>query len=231
MENLKEELKLLSTKEIKNILNNFNISFSNQSKSQLIDMVCDRYYDMKKYISYTYVRQLGHEGKDGRTFLARTEDGKECAVKIFKKDKGSKSIKREASLQMIAADYGISPHVIDYDAHGKYIVMEKLDTNLYDLFCEQKGQLTIPQQKAIIKLFKKLDKCGVFHMDPNPLNFMSKNGKWYVIDFGFSKLISEETDQRYGKNPNIKYMPLGFLLKLREIYQGSTLKYIEKYCK
>lgn len=230
MDNLLTELTELPIRDLKKIARKFQIPYHKISKDKLIQNIHKRYCEVKKYVSYTYVRQLGREGKDGRTFLAIDENKNEVAIKIFKKNKSSRSIKREAKLQQTAAEHGISPRVLNYDGEGKYIVMEKLDINLWDCFCKQKGQLDKKQQKAIIHLFEELDKCKVFHGDPNPLNFMKKGNKWYVIDFGFAKPINDTTIAKYGATPNMKYMPLGFLKKIKDIYKESKLEYIEKYC-
>ena len=173
MDNLLNELENLSKDDLKKIAHKFEIPICS-SKTKLINNIYNRYCDVKKYVSYTYVKQLGHEGKDGRTFLAIDEEKNEVAIKIFRKNKRSSSIEKEAKLQMIASEHGISPRVLSYDGEGKYIVMEKLDTNLFDCFKRQNGQLTESQQKAVIRLFRELDKCKVFHGDPNPLNFMKK---------------------------------------------------------
>jgi serine/threonine protein kinase len=228
MDDLYRELENFSLSDLKRIAIKFGIN-NTSSKSKLIKYIYARYCDVKKYIGYTYLRQLGMEGKDGRTFLALDDQNNEVAIKIFRKTKSSSSIDREVKLQQIAASHGLSPKVIEYNSDGKYIVMEKLDVNLFDCFKQQHGQLTLKQQKSIIRLFKKLDTCKVFHGDPNPLNFMMKNGSWYIIDFGFAKPINERTIIRYGTTPNITYMPLGFLLKLRKVYDKTTLEYIVQY--
>jgi len=229
MDNLLSDLESLSDRKLKKIATSFGIRHGD-TREDTIKNIYDQYNDVKKYISYTYIKQLGKEGKDGRTFLALDRNHKEVAIKIFRKNKKASSIEREAKLQAEAAKIGISPKVIEYDGHAKYIVMEKLDSTLFDYFRKQQGQLTLDQQKAVIDLFHKLDKCKIFHGDPNPLNFMEKNGKWYIIDFGFAKPINSKTIPRYGETPNMKYMPLGFKLKLTRIYDKCKLHYIEKYC-
>ncbi len=229
MKNLMDELEELDTQSLKTIAQKFKVSHRGD-KNTVIHNIYDRYCDIKKYISYTYIKQLGHEGKDGRTFLALNDQNQQVAIKIFRKNKKSAAIEREVKLQKIAAEYGISPKILDYDGDGKYIVMEKLDINLYDCFRKQNGQLTTSQQKSIIALFHKLDQCKVFHGDPNPLNFMKKDKKWYVIDFGFAKPINKNTIVRYGETPNIKFMPFGFLLKLRGVHKDAKLEYIESFC-
>jgi serine/threonine protein kinase len=222
-----EDLCKLNFKHLKQIAKKFDIY--GKDKDELIKKIYIRYCDIKKYVSYTYIKQLGHEGKDGRTFLALSDKKEEVAIKIFRKNKKGLEIEREAELQKIASNYGISPKIKEYNCDGKYIVMEKLDHNLYDFFCKQKGQLTIKQQKAIIGLFKKLDNCKIFHGDPNPLNFMSRGNKWYVIDFGFAEPINDKTIKKYGINPNIKYMTMGLKIKLQTIFKYCKLDYIDKY--
>lgn len=221
------ELQHLSKYDLQKIARHYNVKVS-KDRQEMIRNIYERYCELKKYLSYTFIRQLGREGKDGRTFLALDSNKKQVAVKIFKKTKSSSSIEREAKLQIIASKYGISPKVIEYDGDAKYIAMELLDINLYDTFCEQDGQLTTEQQREIVRLFKKLDKCKIFHGDPNPLNFMKKDNKWYIIDFGMARKIDEKICFRYSETPNMKYMTLGFLLQLRRVYSQCSLEYITK---
>ena len=230
IQQLRSSLEHVSLAELIHLCRKFSIPFSNTTKTVIISRICERYFNVKKYIRYTYIQQLGREGKDGRTFLALDENRRHVAVKIFSKTKSARSIVREAQLQTKAAQRGISPRVYEYDGDGKYIVMEKLDVNLFDCFRLQQGSLTRDQQKAVIRLFRELDRCKVFHGDPNPLNFMQKKDQWYVIDFGFAQPIDDKTIPKYGDTPNMKYMPLGFKLKLTNIYKECTLPYIEKYC-
>ena len=70
--------------------------------------------------------------------------------------------------------------------------MDKLDKNLFDILKENKGKLSLKTQKRMIEIFKKLDEIGVYHGDPNPLNFMEKDGELYIIDFGFGSKIDEK---------------------------------------
>lgn len=227
---VKSHLQDIPQSDLVHFCKKFNIPVDNATKAVLVSRITERYFSVQKYIRYTYLEQLGREGKDGRTFLAvDNKTGRKVAIKIFSKTKSASSIVREAKLQTIAAKHGIAPKVYDYSGEGKYIVMEKMDVNLFDCFRLQQGKLNKDQQLSLIRLFRELDKCKVFHGDPNPLNFMQKNGKWYVIDFGFSKPINERTIPKYGQTPNMTYMPLGFKLKLTKVHD-CVLKYIEKYC-
>ncbi len=224
-----DQLQTLSFDELRDIAYTFDIPVEeSETDSSLVSKVFQRYCEVKKYLSYTFVRQLGRKGKEGRTFLALDKRNREVAIKIFHSSKKASRIVREAKLQSRASNAGITPQVYDYDGDGKYIVMEKLDINLYDCFCNQKGQLTLRQQQEIVALFRVLDTCQIFHGDPNPLNFMKKGTRWYIIDFGFARAFSEPIRFRYGTTPNLKYMTLGILIHLRKIQPDTKLEYFEQ---
>jgi tRNA A-37 threonylcarbamoyl transferase component Bud32 len=230
MNNYSIDFTKISTTELRNIANRFKLPLNNiRTKAQLIEVVSSRYHQLSKYIKYSYIKQLGFEGLDGRTFLIRDDQSKEFAIKIYKDSKKSKDIEKEVQLQRIACAGGVAPHIIEYSACGKFVVMERLTITLYHLFREQDNVLTREQQKNIIKLFIKLDEAKVFHGDPNPLNFMRKNGKWYAIDYGFATAIDNKCIAKYGSSPNMTFMPVGLYLKFKEVFPRIQLSYIEKY--
>ena len=138
-------------------------------------------YKKEKIDKYVSIEKLGAKGKDGLVYLVECLDSKESkinyAMKTFRANKSSKSIKEEAKLQKIAAKAGISPTIIEYDTVFNYIVMEKLDHNLLDIMKAQNKELTKTQQNQLIKIFNKLDEILIFHSDPNPLNFMMKKNQ------------------------------------------------------
>ena len=162
-------------------------------------------------------------GKDGivYTLLYR---GREYAVKQFKPTKSLNRIQLEANLQQKAARVGLSPKVKECNLDKRYIRMDKLDSSLYKLMHKKGGKLSIKYQKAIVEMANKLDKIGIFHNDPNIANFMIKDGKLYIIDYGFAKPINKTIIKKYTSTPNKKYMIWGFLLKCREEF-GPDIKY------
>ena len=177
----------------------------------------------KMHFKYTKYEQLGNTGKEGVTYLVRNENGDEYAMKTFKKTKSSSRLQNEADLQIIASQYEVSPKIIEINTEEKYIVMEKLDKHLFDVMKKQNGNLTKLQQQQIIKLYKNLDKAGVFHGDSNILNYMFKEKKLYMIDFGMSKYIDDNLFKKVGtRNPNLDLMTLGFILKLKELKCPET---------
>ena len=218
----KSDLKKIKYDELKNIAKDMDFKIP-KTKDQLIDMMIECFTEYEKYKKqkidkYEKIKQLGEKGKEGLTYLVKTEKGDEYAMKTFKKNKSSTKLREEARLQEMAYECGVSPKVIEIDTVSKYIVMDLLDKHLADVIQKQKGDMTKLQQKQIINIFKGLDKAKVFHADSNILNYMFKNKKLFIIDFGMSKEIDDKLIKKLGTNtPNIDLMNLGFILKLKEL--------------
>ena len=209
---------------------------SRRSRKEYIRDISHAFDEYKKYKTdkidkYTKVRQLGNKGKEGVTYLVNDKNGKEFAMKTFRKTKSSNTLKREYSFQKRASLAGISPRVVEYDTVSKYIVMEKMDEHLLDVIKNKKGELPRKYQQQIIDIFQTLDSIDVFHADSNILNYMLKNGKVYIIDFGFAKEINSRLTKKLKTNvPNVCFMTLGLVLKLRDMgCKPSSWKYLKKY--
>jgi len=207
-----------------------------RSRQELIDKMTDCFkeyeaYKAEKIDKYTIKEQLGEKGKEGTTYLVVTPNGQEYAMKTFRKHKSTSTMKQEVKLQKIAGEAGIAPEVIDKDLISKTIVMTKMDYHLIDAMKKQKGLLRQTQQQQIIAIYKKLDEIGVFHADANILNYMFKDNKIYIIDFGMSKPIDEALIKKLGTTtPNLTIMTLGLTLKLKELgCPADSYKTLRKY--
>jgi len=106
-----------------------------------------------------------------------------------------------------------------------------MDISLVDLMMKQKGNLLKYQQLQILEIFKKLDKAGVFHNDANITNYMLKDKKIYMIDYGMSRKIDGILHKKLKTNtPNQDIMLLGFILKLKEMKCPETsYKYLKPH--
>ena len=188
-------------------------------------------YKKSKIDKYKKYGRLGNKGKEGITYLVKTKNGKEYAMKTFRKKKSSDTLVKEYKFQKRAAARGISPYVVENDTVSKYIVMEKMDSHLFEYIEKQKGHLTRTQQKRIIEIFTTLDECRIFHGDANMTNYMIKDKQIYIIDFGFAKEINTKFIQHLGTDkPNMHIMLLGFILKLKEMKcNPSSYKYLITY--
>lgn len=221
---LKELADDLEIKEYKNKKDLIHLIISFYNNYEKID---EKYKKNKEEVhvkdennkKYKKIKQLGDAGKEGITFLVeRTKDKKEFAMKTFKKTKSKKNILHEANCQNMASKIGICPKIIDIDLENNFIVMEKLDIHLYEVIKKQNGVLTKSQQQQIYNIFKKLDDANVFHADSNILNYMCKDDKLFIIDFGMSKIIDDKLKKKLAtEHPNKKLMTLGFVLKLKEL--------------
>ena len=82
--------------------------------------------------------------------------------------------------------------------------MERLDKTLRDIVIEQKKTLTETQVERLKYLYKKLSEIKILHNDCNVFrNIMSnKDGKLFLIDFGFSKLINNKRIKERGPYSN-----------------------------
>lgn len=215
------DLETYSFKDLKKMATRMDLPIK-RSRTELIPTIesaLKEYEDYKKekLDKYIKVGRLGEKGKEGIVYLVEDKNKNQYAMKSFNSKKSSNSIRRESCLQEIAAKVDISPKIIEIDTVSNYIVMEKLDKTLLDIMIKQNKELTKTQQLQIINIFKKLDDAGVLHGDPNPLNFMKKGHRLYIIDFGFAKKIDEKIIKKYGSHPNIKLMTLGLILKLRDL--------------
>ena len=166
---------------------------SHKENEEEQNSVKEKEEENKSNQKYNIIKQLGDAGKEGITFLVeRKKDKKEFAMKTFKKTKSKKNILHEANCQNMASKTGICPKVIDIDLENNFIVMERLENHLYEVMKKQNGILTKSQQQQIYNIFKKLDDANVFHADSNILNYMFKDDKLFIIDFGMSKIIDEK---------------------------------------
>jgi predicted Ser/Thr protein kinase len=176
---------------------------------------------LSKNKKYQIINQLGDKGKEGTTYHVKNPKGEDYAMKTFNPNKSITNLQNEGNLLKIAGENEISPKVIEIDETNKYIIMEKCDSNLFDLLKQTNGVISEYVQDEILKIIKNLDKIGIFHGDPNPLNFMFKKGKLCIIDFGFAKKIDDNLIKNYNgeKKLNKKFMILGFMLKVKDLFK------------
>jgi Kae1-associated kinase Bud32 len=205
-----------------------------RSKKEMIEIISKAFkeyedYKKDKIDKYTRYEQLGDKGKEGVTYLVKDRHGKEYAMKTFRRDKSSQTLKNEFNLQKKASKGGITPRVHDFDTTSKYIVMDRMDSHLYE-YIKKKGYLCKKYQERILFIFNKLDEAGVFHGDANILNYMIKDNQVYIIDFGFSKEITPQLLKKLGtERPNYHLMTIGLILKLKELgLTDMSYKYLQK---
>lgn len=178
---------------------------------------------------YARIKTIGYEGREANVMEVKDDSGKTYAMKIYKPEISKQLMEKEVDVLKRLEARGITPKIIDHNLKERYIVMEKLDETLYDRINKNKGVLDDSIQKKMIKIFDILDEEKVFHGDASPLNFMFKKDKLYIIDFGFSKMITPAVIKELKTTkPNHEIMTLGFIIKVKDHIPITTMKTLLK---
>ena len=158
------------------------------------------------------------EGKDGSVYsITNIIDNRKGAVKLFKDKKSLKKIKKEFAFFKQCSDIDISPKIYndkELDEDNKYFMIERMEYTLLEF--QKKNEMTLEYLKEIINLYMKLSELKIFHNDGNiGRNIMFNNGRFYLIDFGFSNNFNKRLYKQFGENPNISHI-------------NGLLKYVKK---
>ena len=105
-------------------------------------------------------------------------------------DTPSDEIDNEVALQRIGAEYGVSPEVLDTD--GKtYITMEDMEMMcIADMYGEKIEDIPETIKRDIWNILWTLYSCGnIEYIDVTPYNFIEKDGRVWVIDYGHARKV------------------------------------------
>jgi tRNA A-37 threonylcarbamoyl transferase component Bud32 len=110
-------------------------------------------------------------------------------------DRSSRIVKKEVEFQERAAALGLAPRILETDCLT-YIVMENLDqmsvADMYGDKFEAMPEWIVREIYAIIlRLYLE---CDIAYIDVTPYNFIEKDGKIWVIDFGDALYAPEKDD-------------------------------------
>ena len=223
---------MLKLEELRKKAKKYGLKTENLPKKELQKTIEKEEIERKKRLEkYEIKNQLGLKGKDGKAFLVVDQFGVEYAMKTFRSNKSVDNLLQEVQLQRICYSAGISPKIIDVDKKNKFIVMEKMDSHLIDEINASGGKLSESRQKELVHIFKTMDKINVLHGDVNMLNYMIRDNKLYVIDFGMGKNLTPEFKKKIkSEKPNIELSLLGFVLKLKDVNaQPSSYSLLRLY--
>jgi tRNA A-37 threonylcarbamoyl transferase component Bud32 len=112
---------------------------------------------------------------------------------MFVKEVSASTCQNEIELQRIAAQYGFAPKIISTSMHEDVclIFMENLDTEcLADVYGEDPEE--IPEwiwDQIRIMVRTLIEEEGIEYPDTTPYNFIEKDNKIYIVDFGDAKYI------------------------------------------
>ena len=140
-----------------------------------------------RYIKYKYKFVDKCIGENNNWVF--TIKNKKQIIKFFRK---KTQLKKELTNYSNIKKYDISPHIIKFNINKRYIIYDKLDTGLYELFTENK--LEYKHIKSIIKLLKTYADIKFKHDDLHLHNFMwdNKNNKFKIIDWEYNYILQKD---------------------------------------
>ena len=213
--------------ELKKMAKNMGLNSKKSKSDYIFDIqIAFKEYDnykKNKIDKYTRTKQIGNKRKKGIIYEVTDNKNNIFIMKTFKKNKPSHQLKLEYNIQKKASLFDIAPKVIEYDSISKYIVMEKMDEHLLDVI-QRQGTLTQHQQLRILEIFKVLDNIGIFHCNPGINNYMIKDNKIYIIDFGSTSEINTKLIGSNSQTMTIELINTLNKLKL----PSSSWKYLKK---
>ena len=216
--------------ELKKMAKNMGLNSKRSKSDYIFDIqIAFKEYDnykKNKIDKYTRIKQIGNKRKKGIIYEVTDNKNNIFIMKTFKKNKSSNQLKLEYNIQKKASLFDIAPKVIEYDSISKYIVMEKMDEHLLYVI-QRQGTLTEHQQLRILEIFKVLDNIGIFHCNPCINNYMIKDNKIYIIDFGSATEINTKL---IGTNTQTMTIELINTLKTLKL-SSSSWKYLKKVLK
>lgn len=128
----------------------------------------------------------------------------------------SEDADNEVELQKIASSYGFSPRVLSHNKleDSSFIMMEDLEAEcLADVYGENPDNIPLWIWDEIRSMVTALfNQEGIEYVDITPYNFIEKDNRIYMIDFGDAKytngevnwFLSEFLDGENSWNPDYK---------------------------
>ena len=104
-------------------------------------------------------------------------------------------IENEIELQKISAKYGFSPKIIDYIFNDTECIIKMENLNemcLADKYGDLPEHITKDIWRQIHDIVEYLyEQEGIEYIDITPYNFIEKDGKVYIIDFGHARYTND----------------------------------------
>ena len=111
-----------------------------------------------------------------------------CKMQVFHKNvsnRSEKQIRQEVEFQQRAEKLGLCPKIINTD-YKTYIDMEDVGQMcIADMYGDQIEDIPKQYKYEIYQILSRLYlECNIEYIDVTPYNFIEKDGKLWIIDFG-----------------------------------------------
>ncbi len=103
----------------------------------------------------------------------------------------AEDVLREVTLQRAASEYGLAPDVLDTD-NVTFITMENMgEMNLAEKYGDTMEDIPETIKRDVWNILWALySSCNMEYTDVTPYNFMEKDGRVWVVDFGHARKIN-----------------------------------------
>ena len=110
----------------------------------------------------------------------------------------NKEIENEIELQKISAKHGFSPKIIEYSFYDKECIIKMENLNemcIADKYGELPEHISKNIWRQIHDIVEYLyEQEGIEYIDITPYNFIEKDDKVYIIDFGHAKYTNDDIE-------------------------------------
>lgn len=147
--------------------------------------------------NYKLVSKLGSGSFSNVCLSISLHNNKYYAVKL--ENNNTNLLKHEATvIQYLCGSKCQSvPLIFYYGLQGNYtcLVMTYYDEgNLKSNYKNMNFESKIQWWNQMMDAFKHIHSCGIVHRDLKPEHFMTKNNKWYILDFGLSNTFLDSNN-------------------------------------
>ena len=103
----------------------------------------------------------------------------------------AKDVVREVALQRAASEYGLAPDVLETD-NATFITMEDMGSmNLAEKYGDTMEDIPETIKRDIWNILWALYSCcDIEYTDVTPYNFVEKDGRVWILDFGHARKIN-----------------------------------------
>ena len=142
-------------------------------------------------------------------------DGDRNVHKIYKKIWLQKLIghdlRLEVKIMRKLKKYGVTPELIHFDKQTGEMVM----SNCGETLRGYNGDIPLNFEKQLDDIYENFKKAHVYNKDFLPKNTCVKQGKIYIIDFGFAEILKEGCRDYDKKMENMRSMIEQLKLSMR----------------
>ena len=103
----------------------------------------------------------------------------------------AEDVLREVTLQRAAAEYGLAPDVLETD-NTTFVTMENMGPmNLAEMYGDTMEDIPESIKRDIWNILWALYSCcDIEYTDVTPYNFVEKDGRVWILDFGHARKIN-----------------------------------------